>query len=212
MLRTLLASLFLIPHLAASEGETPGEFDYWVLALSWSPGWCAREGDERASPQCDTGTGFGWILHGLWPQYQQGWPSWCPTVERPPSRRQTAAMADIMGTSGLAWHQWRKHGTCTGLSPDDYYALSREAYGRITRPGILRRVTGPTRLPASVIEEAFVEANPELFADAITVTCAAGRISDVRLCLSRDDLSFVACGADIIRDCTLTDALLDPVR
>ncbi|MEO0937756.1 MAG: ribonuclease T2 [Pseudomonadota bacterium] len=197
--------------LALAEGERAGEFDYYVLALSWSPNWCALEGDARGSDQCHARHDHGWILHGLWPQYHRGWPSYCPTAKRPPSRQMTAAMADIMGTGGLAWHQWNKHGTCTNLEAPAYYALSREAYGRVTRPEIFRKLTAPVKLPASVVEEAFMQANPGLERDAITITCRDDHIQEARVCLSRD-LGFVPCGRDVIRDCTLTDALFTPVR
>jgi ribonuclease T2 len=66
------------------------------------------------------------------------------------------------GIVGLAWHQWRKHGVCSGLSSEDYYALSRLAYERVVRPDLLRRLDREVRLPARVIEEAFLEANPAL--------------------------------------------------
>ena len=84
------------------EGEKAGEFDYYVLSLSWSPNWCAYEGDARDSDQCDARHNHGWILHGLWPQYERGFPDYCQTATRPPSRSMTAEMADIMGTPGLA--------------------------------------------------------------------------------------------------------------
>lgn len=70
--------------------DVAGEFDYYVTALSWSPNWCALEGDARGSPQCDCTTEFGWVLHGLWPQYEDGWPQHCRTVEREPGRTDTA--------------------------------------------------------------------------------------------------------------------------
>jgi len=120
-------------------------------------------------------------------------------------------MADIMGTAGLAWHQWKKHGSCSGLSSEDYFALSREAYGRVTRPGLLRQLDAPVTLPATLIEDAFLEANPGLEPDMITITCRDGRIQEARLCLSTT-LEPVPCGRDVVRDCTLGDALLDPVR
>ncbi len=207
-----VALLALWPAAALGEGEPAGEFDYYVLSLSWSPTWCAIEGDDRGSPQCDASQDHGWILHGLWPQFHRGWPSYCRTSERNPSRGQTGDMADIMGTSGLAWHQWNKHGVCSGLSATDYYALSREAYGRIVRPEVFRRLTDPIEVPADVVEAAFLRDNPGLEADSITITCKNRRIQEARICLSRDDLSFVPCGADVIRDCTLDDALLDPIR
>ena len=86
------------------------EFDYYVLSLSWSPSWCEYEGDAKNSEQCDPDKDFGWSLHGLWPQYHRGYPSFCQTAQRQPSRQDTNAMTDIMGSSGLAWHQWKKHG------------------------------------------------------------------------------------------------------
>jgi len=204
-----ILGLLMLGNMAAAEGERAGVFDYYVMALSWSPTWCALEGDARNSPQCDEA--HGWVLHGLWPQYHRGWPSFCPTTERAPSRGMTAEMADIMGTSGLAWHQWRKHGVCSGLSARDYYALSRQAYDSVTRPDIFRKLENPVTLPASLIEEAFLKENQGIEADGLTVTCRSGRIQEVRICLSKD-LSPVPCGRDVVKDCSLKDALLDPVR
>lgn len=209
----MLRIFALIMALAtpAQTQHTAGDFDYYVLALSWSPNWCALEGDSRGSPQCDDDADFGWVLHGLWPQYEDGWPQDCHHSFRNPSRGDTAAMADIMGTSGLAWHQWNKHGACSGLSPDAYFELAREAYGTITRPAVLRDLDRPVTLPASLVEEAFIRDNPFLSADQITITCRAGRIQEARICLTTD-LEPRKCGVDVIRDCTLDDALFDPVR
>lgn len=202
-----LACLALLAQPASAEGERAGDFDYYVLSLSWSPSFCAGRTDDH--PQCDRP--LGWVLHGLWPQYDQGWPSYCPTGHRNPSRSDTAAMADIMGSSGSAWHQWNKHGRCTGLSSDDYYALSRLAYDRVVRPELLRKLDRSVTLPAKLIEEAFLNDNPALGADMLTVTCKDRRIQEVRICLSRD-LEPRVCGADVIRDCSMQDALLDPIN
>ena len=200
-----LLAVFALPARA----EEAGRFDYYVLSLSWSPTWCALQGDAEASPQCDQP--LGWILHGLWPQYESGYPDYCATTARDPSRRQTGDMADIMGSGGLAWHEWQKHGRCSGLSAKDYFALSRDAYASVTRPEVMQQLEEPVRLPARVVEEAFLEANPDLFADAITITCRSDRIQEARICLTRDDLPPRRCGEDVIRDCALQDALLDPV-
>ncbi|EAR49599.1 ribonuclease T2 family protein [Oceanicola granulosus HTCC2516] len=212
MYRCLLSLLLLLPFAApAGAQDRAGAFDYYVLALSWSPNWCAREGDAQDSPQCDAGRAFGWVVHGLWPQYERGWPDYCATTERAPSRSETAAMADLFGTSGSAWHQWRKHGVCSGLSSADYYALAREAFGRIARPEVFRKLDEAVTLPAAVVEEAFLADNPDLRADGITVTCRDGMIQEARICLTRD-LAFRACGADVARDCGLDDALFEPIR
>lgn len=209
MLR-LMTALFLLTSPASAQDQA-GTFDYYVMSLSWSANWCALEGDARQSPQCDDTTENGWILHGLWPQYEQGYPANCRTSLRPPSRSQTSEMADIMGSSGLAWHQWNKHGVCSGLDPVDYYALSREAYSRINRPEVFRKLSRTVTLPASLIEQAFVKDNADLTPDGVTVTCKAGYIQEARICLTRD-LEFRACGRDAVRDCTQNNAQFDPMR
>lgn len=208
------AFVFLAALLAGplrADGERAGDFDYYVLSLSWSASWCALEGDARDDPQCDRGRGLTFVLHGLWPQYEDGWPQYCRTAERDPTRGETAAMADVMGGAGLAFYQWKKHGRCSGLSAPDYYRTAREAFGRVKVPKVFRDVSRPLTLPASVIEDAFLEANPGLDRDQITITCAEGLIQEVRLCLT-PDLGFRRCGTDAIRDCRLKDAVLEPVR
>lgn len=209
-MRAALIWLLMASPLAAQEHRA-GVFDYYVLSLSWSPNWCALEGDARGSEQCAPRHDHGWILHGLWPQYERGYPEYCKTSARAPSRRMTREMADVMGTPGLAWHQWKKHGTCSGLSAPNYYAVSREAYARVTRPEVFRKLDKPVRLPASVVEEAFLQSNPDLEAKGITITCKAGHIQEARICLTRD-LSPRTCGADVLLDCSSPSALFTPVR
>lgn len=216
MIRALMAAFLTAvtathATTAQAEGERAGVFDYYVLALSWSPNWCAVEGDAKGSDQCDPRHDHGWILHGLWPQFHRGWPSYCRTPEAPPSRRQTTEMADIMGTSGLAWHQWKKHGTCSGLSANDYFALSRQAYDQINRPQIFRKLTQEITLPASLVEQAFLKENETLAPDTLTITCRDGHIQEARICLSRD-LSPVPCGRDVIKDCQMKNAVFAPIR
>ena len=194
-----------------AEGERAGEFDYYVMALSWSPNWCAVTGDARNDPQCDAGTGFSFTLHGLWPQNENGYPSYCRTGARDPSRSDTAAMADIMGGAGLAFHEWKKHGRCSGLEARDYFDVSRRAYESVAIPDVFTDLGKDVELPASVVEDAFVEANPGMKRDQITVTCDRGMIEEVRICLTTD-LVPRRCGADVVHDCTLSDAVMEAVR
>lgn len=196
---------------ALAEGERAGDFDYYVMSLSWSSAWCQLEGDVRDDPQCDAGRGLTFVLHGLWPQYEDGWPSYCRTGERDPTRAMTATMADIMGGAGPAFYQWKKHGRCAGLSAEAYFQTVRQAYESIRIPDVFADVSVPLTLPASVVEDAFMEANPDLSRDQITITCKDGLIQEARICLT-PDLSPRRCGADAIRDCRLTDAVLEPVR
>lgn len=196
---------------ARAEGERAGDFDYYVMALSWSANWCALEGDARRDPQCDRGRGTTFVLHGFWPQYERGWPSYCRTGAGDPSRGETAAMADVFGGAGSAFYQWKKHGRCSGLSSRDYYALARRAFQSIRISPVFSKINKDLKVPAQVIEGAFLEANPGLAPDQVTVTCVAGAIQEVRICLTRE-LEPRRCGADVIRDCTLQDAVLEAVR
>ncbi len=199
------------PTPAFADGERAGDFDYYVMSLSWSANWCAQTGDARGDPQCGRGRGLTWVLHGLWPQFENGYPSYCRTGEGDPTRGETAQMADIMGGSGLAFYQWKKHGRCTGLSANDYYKTARTAFGSIALPPVFETITRDLTLPASVIEDAFIEANPALPRDAITITCDGNMIQEARICLGKD-LSPRRCGDDVIRDCRRQDAELDAVR
>ena len=204
MRHALLALTLALAGPAAAQ-DRAGDFDYYVMSLSWSPNWCDLTGRARQSPQCAPGAGFGWVLHGLWPQHEEGYPQDCRTTYAPPSRRETEAMADIMGTSGLAWYQWNKHGSCSGLSPQAFFRTARAAYDSVRIPQAFRKLTRDVTLPASLIEDAFVDANPDLDRDGVTVTCTDGAIQEARICLTKD-LTPRTCGADVRRDCTLTRA------
>jgi len=179
-----LAVAVLLPGRAAG-------FDYFLLALSWSPSWCLSEGDPGAA-QCAPERDLEFVLHGLWPQFEEGWPKDCASDAPDPSRREAAAMADVMGSAGLAAHQWRRHGRCTGLDAAAYFALSRQAFERVALP----ELDGP--MTAAAVEAAFRAANPDLGADQLVATCRDGLLREVRLCLTRA-LAPRACGADVER-------------
>jgi ribonuclease T2 len=202
----LLAAVAPWPCLADDNA-----FTHYVLSLSWNASWCAIEGDSRGSEQCDPRHDHGFILHGLWPQGERGWPEYCRSNQLDPSRRQSAAMADIMGSSGLAWHQWKKHGRCSDLSAQEYFDLAREAYEMIERPGLLRRLEKTVRLPPDVIEKAFLEVNPGLKANQLAVTCKDGLVQEVRVCLSKA-LVPRACSPRTERGCRMKSAEFPPMR
>ncbi|OZA11694.1 MAG: ribonuclease T [Rhodobacterales bacterium 17-64-5] len=168
-------------------------------------------GDDRNDPQCDKGRGLTWTLHGLWPQYDSGYPSDCRSVASDPNRSDSTQMADIMGGAGLAFYEWKKHGRCSGLSAKSYYATMRKAYKTVGIPPIIAKISKDLSVPASVIEDAFSESNPQIARDQMTVTCTQGMIQELRICLTKD-LEPRRCGADTIKDCTLKDAGLQAVR
>lgn len=184
----------------------PGDFDYFVLALSWSPAFCRRNPDRD---QC--GQGRRLTLHGLWPQYEQGWPEDCPSRFGRPSRAALRANADLTGSEGLLAYQWRKHGACSGLAPDAFFGLARQAVDAVRAPELLAELDRGGRARPAEIEAAFLRANPALEPDGVTVKCRDNRFSEVRICLAKD-LSPRRCGADVVRDCGARSIALDAPR
>ena len=199
-MRCLILSLFFVVSATKLGAQS---FDHYVLSLSWSPSWCVTEGKERGSEQCSNSADFGWILHGLWPQNDTSWLSYCQSRHAPPSRSLTGSMKDIMDTSGLAWHQWKKHGSCSDLAAEVYFEMSRNAYESITRPSLFRRLTEPVTLRAEIVDTAFLKENPSLNDDMVRVTCKDGHVAEIRVCLNKD-LSFRSCAPSMRADCDET--------
>jgi ribonuclease T2 len=202
--RAAVASLLLLAALCAplslARAETPGRFDYYVLALSWSPSYCASAG-RRADPmQCRAARPFRFIVHGLWPQYDRGYPDFCDAGPREPSARTVTSMLDIMPSRGLVRHQWRKHGSCSGLSPEAYFDLTRQAFEKVRIPPAFNTLSDGGRVSPDAVEKAFRIANPGLRDAAMAVACRDGRLSEVRLCLTRD-LEFRTCRSIDRRGC-----------
>jgi len=177
---------------AAASLPTGNGFDFYVLSLSWSPTWCMDNDSSGQGEQCRAGRNAGFIVHGLWPQNERGYPEFCPTRE---SDRVPASLGrnylDIIPSMGLIGHQWRKHGSCSGLSQRDYLATTRAAFERLVLPDTLEEATGNRTGPAA-IEGALVEANPGLTEHGIAVTCDGGRLEEIRICMTRD-LNFRDC-------------------
>jgi len=174
----------------------PGHFDYYVLVLGWSPTYCLIEGDHRDDPQCDTARSHDFVLHGLWPQYVEGWPLDCYDGARPwvPSHV-IGEMRDIMPSKALVIHEYKAHGTCTGLTPEKYYDDARDLYDRVSVPAAFDDPQTQRFLSPEKIETEFLAANAWLQPDMIAVTCRRRNLFDIRICFSRD-LRPQACGAN----------------
>ncbi len=182
-------SLSLIFALPALADGTPGRFDFYVLSLTWEPSYC----DNTAHPdpaQCDSGN-EGFVVHGLWPQYEHGYPLSCGPSERLPQST-IAEIADLMPSRGLAQHEWDVHGTCSGLRPESYFALVRRALSAVVIPDGYRRLNDDLATTGDEIENQFILANRGLSGRGIAVTCSREGVIDVRLCLTRE-LSFRRC-------------------
>jgi ribonuclease T2 len=177
----------------ASAAAKGSGFDFYVLSLSWSPSYCILEGAGADRRQCGGDRDFGFIVHGLWPQFERGYPSDCDSdePERVPGEL-ARMMADIMPSPGLVGHEWRTHGTCTGLSQRDYLAAVRAARERVRLPAAIERAGETVPSTPARIEKAFIAANRGLASTGIAVTCEGGMLDEVRICLTKD-LDFRAC-------------------
>lgn len=197
---------------AASNVPRGSGFDFYVLSLSWSPTFCDGEAAGRNREQCGPGKDFGWVVHGLWPQNETGWPENCPTPEgsRVPERIGRTVI-DIMPSMGLIGHQWRKHGSCSGLGIQDYFKLVRQAHERIRIPAELATVPSESRTAPQAVEAAFIRSNPGLDRSAVAVTCDRERVDEVRICLDRS-LGFRACPEVDSRSCRRSEITIPPTR
>lgn len=215
VIAVLLALMASSPADAQGErrGASAGDFDFYVLALSWSPGFCqVGGGDDKGLDQCSAGAGQGFVVHGLWPQYDRGFPSECSPANRTPSRIALEGARGVFPDEGLARYEWRKHGTCSGKSPSDFFADVRAARDRIVIPDGLKAPTAAQTYAPLDLERAFSAANPGLRPDMIAVDCKGAVLEEVRICFSKDLRSFQSCPEVNRRGCRTREITLPPVR
>jgi ribonuclease T2 len=213
----LLTALFCVPLGAAARhrdrhGDSqPGDFSYYVLSLSWSPAFCMSAPGEA---ECRGPRSYGFIVHGLWPQNEQGWPQYC-NVHVPVPDETVQGVLDIMPASKLIYHEWSAHGTCSGLDPSTFFATVRRAYTSIAVPAPLSAVHQALQQAPAEVAAAFMDANPQLPPQSVVVTCSGQsqpRLREVHVCLARD-LQPRACSADALREaCRAPTLLVPPVR
>jgi ribonuclease T2 len=182
----------LTPPSPSAGAIAPGDFDFYLLTLSWSPGFCATGGADKSPEQCSAGANLGFVVHGLWPQFQRGYPSDCDP-SRPVSRIALEATRGVFPSESLARYEWRKHGTCTGLSPEAYFASVRRARASIVIPNAFVSPREEQSISPSDLQRAFLSANPGLRLSAMAIGCRSGQLQEVRLCLSKDLRQFVNC-------------------
>ena len=196
---------------AAGGRNQPGRFDFYVLALSWSPSYCSalqEHGTERARPPQCGGRPFSFVVHGLWPQYERGYPSDC---QRPAPRIDRAlvdSMLDLMPSPRLVYHEWNRHGTCSGLGAPAYFDAVRKARAAVKVPPKFLTLARPMTVTPGAVEDAFLKANPGLKPTDMAVACDKTRLAEVRICLTKD-FSFREC-AEVVRRACRRDKLEMP--
>lgn len=186
-------------------------FDFYVLSLSWSPSYCEAEGADANRQQCQAARPYAFVVHGLWPQFERGYPQNCDTGQRNVSDRTLRGLLDIMPSAGLIRHEWKTHGSCSGLSQSDYFNVLRAAREKVAVPEQFRRLDDYRTLAPGEAEMAFLKDNPGLPADGIAVTCDRRLLREVRICMTRQ-LAFRSCPEIDRRGCKRRTVVMPPVR
>lgn len=184
-----------------SRAATAGQpFDYYLLNLSWSPEFCST---HPTAAECAQHRAF--TLHGLWPQNNNGtYPENCSNASGP---KNPAQYSDIYPDSGLLRHEWKTHGTCSGLTPDAFFDLARQAVLAVAIPNQLATLDHQSSMPPSQILDLFAKANPTFPRDSLALSCGNNYLTAVEVCMDKT-LQPIACGP--IRSCRANTVRIPP--
>ncbi|HHF0431624.1 ribonuclease T2 family protein [Haemophilus influenzae] len=120
--------------------------DYYMLALSWSPGFCdiqrEKYGDQlpySSQYQCGNNRTFGWVVHGLWPQNANArtvsdHPRFCKGDLPALPKGLLAQYLAISPGEKLLQGEWEKHGSCAFDSAQQYFAKEQELFNALKLP------------------------------------------------------------------------------
>ena len=215
LLRSILVLAFALASVAGSsarhhhhQSQESTAFDYYVLSLSWAPTYCSEHPGDHSS-ECRTGEHKTFVLHGLWPQAESGPPPMSCAPARPVAADLVDYMLQYFPSRGLIQHEWEEHGTCSGLSAQDYFHQAEQAYRKIQLPEQLRSLNREQDFRVSDIERGFAEAN-HAAAEAVRISCHNRELVNVEICLSKD-LQFRACSPSV-RDCPANEVSLLPAQ
>jgi ribonuclease T2 len=198
-------------HRNHAASAAAGDFDYYLLSLSWSPAYCL---ESPGAAQCNGPRRYGFIVHGLWPQGDPVSPEHCD-VHRAVPEAVVDSLADIMPARDLVYHEWSAHGTCSGLEPSQYFELLRRARSRIVVPDELIKPLATVSRPVDELRAAFLRVNPRFPPGSVIITCSgqdSPRLREVRVCLDRA-LSPRDCGDSALRGaCRARLLIVPPLR
>jgi ribonuclease T2 len=190
----------------------PGQFAFYVLSLSWSPSFCAAAAERNRLPSMQCGARpYSFVVHGLWPQYDKGYPENCQIPAPRLNRAIVSSMLDLMPAPRLIFNEWDKHGTCSGLTAEAYFDLVRKARAAVKIPPEYADLQAPLSVTPAAVEDAFVKVNPDLSRNGMAVTCNRTRLSEVRICLSKE-LKFRDCAEIARRGCRRDELIMPPLR
>jgi ribonuclease T2 len=212
-------ALALVVALLSACDESPAVTHY-VLALSWQPTFCERNRDKPECRALDDGdyAAHHLSLHGLWPSgaVDKG-PSYCgvsgatANLDMPqqwcalPEPALTDSTRDDLRNimpgvqSCLDRHEWIKHGTCSGLPAETYFAetVRLTAAVQATPLGALLSAEAGQRVDRRRFFDAFEESFGPGTTRALSLVCREGDLLEIRIALKlsamfggldRDDL------------------------
>ena len=216
VLLALAAGASLISGTALAAEETrhnePGQFDFYVLSLSWSPSFCAAAAERHRAPGMQCGARpYSFVVHGLWPQYDRGFPENCQIPAPRLNHAIVSSMLDLMPAPHLIFNEWDKHGTCSGLAAQAYFDLVRKARAAVKTPPQYADLQAPLNVTPAAVEDAFVKVNPDLSRSGMAIICNKMRLTEVRICLSKE-LKFRDCAEIARRSCRRDQLIMPPLR
>jgi ribonuclease T2 len=183
-----------------------GNFDYYLLALSWAPNYCAGHPNDHSS-ECRIGGHTAFVLHGLWPQANSGAPPMSCSTASPVAAETVDHMLNFMPSRGLIQHEWQEHGTCSGLSAPEYFAKAERVFRNLHVPEQYQKANHEQQLSVSDLEKSFADANhapPEAF----RVSCHAGELVSLEVCVDKD-LQYQGC-TQSVRECPVNQVDMRP--
>jgi ribonuclease T2 len=193
-----------------AETSAPAPFDYYVLSLSWAPGFCAQPGNASGNPkECAPGTRVGFIVHGLWPEADTGQsPETCAKAAKVPKAVVDLVLTDMLSPT-LIQHEWATHGTCTGESPFDYFSSIVQARSEVQIPVQITSIEDQIKESPGQIEMQFGAANSSFPATAFRTSCPMGNFQEERICFDKT-LKPQACTASVGECITPAVVILPP--
>jgi ribonuclease T2 len=184
----------------AQENAQAGVFDFYLLTLSWSPEYCATHTDPA---ECSSHPAF--VLHGLWPENADGtYPENCSNAPGPANPGQ---YKDIYPDQSLLAHEWKTHGTCSGLAPDAYFQAERKAFTAVKAPTQLASLTSTISLTPTAILADFTGANPSDASGDVVLACGNNRLTAIEVCLTK---SLTATSCQGVKSCRANVVKITP--
>lgn len=208
LILVLTASAFARNRHRSTPQNSSGQFDYYLLSLSWAPTYCSEHPNDN-STECRPGEHKAFVLHGLWPQSQSGPPPENCGSARPVSQQIVRQMLAYFPSASLIQHEWARHGTCSGLSASDYFAGVEQAFKTAQVPDAYKNLQQQSTLGPHEIEANFANTNhaPE---GAFRISCHNGELVGVEACMSKS-LQFQAC-SESVRECSAKQVKVLPPR